>query len=305
MCRAFFCAVIPRFRYGRTMIVAVVFYLALVWGANFIFMKWAVEYISPGQIVLVRVIPGFLVVLAFGVLTRQFRREHLRYAHHFLVMGCLAASFYYYAFAVGTSLLPSGIAGVISGAVPIFATIAGVIFLRDEPLGARKAAAILIGFVGIVLLARPFGSAISATTPEGVLYMVAGSLSFGASFVYARKFLSPLGIGATALAAYQLGFAILIQFAVTDVPDLRPLAADPLAFWSLLLGVGVFGTGGAFMGYYYIVDRLGVFRASAVTFLPPVVALFIGAVLVNEPITALDYIASALILGGVLLLRRR
>ena len=89
---------VPGFFYTHTMIAATLIYLALVWGANFIFMKWAVEYITPGQIVLARVVLGFLVVLAYGMATRQFRREHFRYTHHFIAMACLAASFYYYAY---------------------------------------------------------------------------------------------------------------------------------------------------------------------------------------------------------------
>lgn len=41
--------------------------LGVIWGSNFIFMKWAVEYISPSQIVLLRVVFGFLPIFLFAL----------------------------------------------------------------------------------------------------------------------------------------------------------------------------------------------------------------------------------------------
>ena len=36
--------------------------LGVIWGSNFIFVKWAAEHVSPGQIVLLRVVFGFLPI---------------------------------------------------------------------------------------------------------------------------------------------------------------------------------------------------------------------------------------------------
>lgn len=44
---------------------------------------------------------------------------------------------------------------------------------------------------------------------------------------------------------------------------------------------------------------MGAVRASGVTYLPPVVALLIGCLLVGEPLRPLDVIAMSAILGGV------
>ena len=58
--------------------------LELIWGSNFLFMKWASETISPEQITLLCVLCGFLPVLVYAAVRRDFRRSHLRFAHHFL-----------------------------------------------------------------------------------------------------------------------------------------------------------------------------------------------------------------------------
>jgi drug/metabolite transporter (DMT)-like permease len=84
--------------------------LGVCWGSNFIYMKWAGAFISPGQISLLRVLFGFAPLAALAWHQRAIRVGRIRYLHHFAVMAALAAAFPYFAMAQGTTLLPSGIA---------------------------------------------------------------------------------------------------------------------------------------------------------------------------------------------------
>jgi len=277
--------------------------LGLIWGTNFIFMKWAAEWITPTQIVFLRVLFGFLPILAFALARRSLSWSHLRYSHHFLVMSLMATSIYYYAFAKGTSLLLSSVAGMLSGAIPLFSFITAWLFLRAEPLNARTAFGILLGFIGVILIARPWNSLAAGVDASGVLYMIAGSLSVGCSFVYARRFITPLGLSPLALSTYQIGFALVLITLVTDMHGIAHISLDPVALAGVILGLGLAGTGVAYILYYYIVQRLGALAASGVTYTPPVVALLIGTLLVGEPIELLDLLAMLLILGGVYVLQ--
>lgn len=81
--------------------------------------------------------------------------------------------------------------------------------------------------------------------------------------------------------------------------------ADLHAAAGLIVGLGLLGTGLAYILYYYLVEKLGVISAASVTYLPPVVALLIGALIVGEPLGLADYAATGLILLGVVLLNRR
>lgn len=279
--------------------------LGVIWGSNFIFMKWAVEYITPLQIVLARVILGFLPIFIYAVARGHLRVSHLKHSAHFVVMACLAAAIYYYGFARGTSLLPSGIAGAISGAIPLFSVVAAVIFLGDEKLDRRRAMGVLVGFLGVITIARPFEVGAGSSAAEGVVFMVLGSLSLGLSFVYARRFITPLRLPAAALATYQLGFASLILLVLTPFDGIDAVVVDTRALLGLVIGLGLLGTGVAYILYYYIVDKLGAVSASSVTYLPPVVALLIGGLLVGEPLDLIDFAATVLILGGVFLVHRR
>jgi drug/metabolite transporter (DMT)-like permease len=278
--------------------------LGLIWGSNFIFMKWASETVTAGQITLLRVLFGFLPVLVYGAIREAFDRHHLRYLPHFLVMSLIATSVYYFAFAAGTSLLPSGVAGALSGAIPLFSFLSAAVFLRSEQITLVRLLGILIGFSGVLLIARPWATT-SAVDMTGVLYMLLGSASVGLSFVYAKKFLSDLDIPPVALTTYQIGLALLTLTIVTDLDGITAITGDPKAMIGLVIGLGILGTGVAYILYYFIVDHLGAITASSATYIPPVVALAIGWLLVKEPLDILDAAAVLLILTGVAVLRSR
>lgn len=273
--------------------------LGVIWGSNFIFMKWAAELISPLQVTLLRVLFGFLPILIFALYRRELHLSDLRHWPHFVVMSILATAFYYYAFAKGAHLLPSSVAGMLSGAIPLFTFVLTALFLKQEPVTAKKLAGIALAFLGVLLIAAPWRSGDGQLNLSGVVYMVLGSLSLGSSFVYARRFMANLGISPLALATYQVGFALLILAVTTPLTGLGNIGHSALALTGLVFGLGLMGTGVAYVLYYYIVQTMGSVPASAVTYLPPVVALLIGCLLVGEPLRTMDLLAMNAILGGV------
>lgn len=279
--------------------------LGLIWGTNFLFMKWASVYLSASQIVFLRVLFGFLPLLAGALLTGALKWRHLRHAHHFMVMALLATVIYYYAFAKGSSLLASGVAGMLSGAIPLVSFVCAWILLRQERPTTRMLAGIVGGFVGVLLIAQPWRASDAGVDPIGVAYMLAGSLSVGCSFVYARRFLSNLDMSPLALSTWQIGFALVVIACITDFHGITRVIDDRRASIGLLFGLGLCGTGLAYLLYYFIVGRLGALAASSVTYIPPVVALLMGTMVAGEPLRPVDVVAMATILGGVYLLQRR
>ena len=276
--------------------------LGLIWGSNFVFMKWAAKEITPWQIVLLRVVFGFMPILVFALAQRALRWEHIRYAHHFAVMSLLATAVYYFAFAKGTALLPSSIAGLLSGAIPLFTFICAWLFKSEEHINMIKAAGVGLGFLGVLLIARPWSN-VGTVDIRGVAYMLAGSMSVGCSFVYARKFISPLKLPAVALTTYQIGLAMVFLLLVTSLRGIEAVFDDTRAWIGLIVGLGLCGTGLAYVIYYYIVDNLDAVAAAGVTYIPPVVALLIGVFLVGDTIHPLGYVAMILILSGVAVLQ--
>lgn len=277
--------------------------LGIIWGTNFLYVKWAAQIITPSQIVFLRVLFGFLPVFVLALSQRQIQRSHLKHVHHFLVMSLLATTVYFYCFARGTALLNSGIAGALSGSIPIFSALATFLFLKEEKINFLKSIGILIGFTGVLVIAKPWSTAELSLNIEGIFFMALGSLSVGVSFVYAKKFLAGVAIPAAAMTAYQMLFALLSMAVVTDLKDISLILNDTKSLIGVVIGLGVIGTGLAYILYYLIVKNLGAVMASSVTYIPPVIALFVGLLIAGEAIAATDWIGMIVILFGVYVLR--
>jgi drug/metabolite transporter (DMT)-like permease len=278
-------------------------FLALCWGMTFLFNKTASSLISPMQVVTVRVIMGFLPVLAFAMARKVLHWQHLRHTHHFFVMSLLAATVYYLAFAKGISLLPSSVAGMLSGVIPMFSFIAAAIFLRSEPVNIRSIIGLLFGFAGVLIIAKPWESGAFGIDLMGGVYVAIGSGCVGLSFVYVRKFLSPLGISPIALCTYQLGISAVTLLLICDFSGMDAIFTNWKIATGLFIGLGMFGTGIAYMCYYFLIGKLGAVKTAGVTYIPPVIGLLTGSLILDEPVSATDIVATAMILSGVFIIQ--
>jgi drug/metabolite transporter (DMT)-like permease len=275
--------------------------LGLVWGSNFLFMKWAVALIAPAQVVFLRVLFGFLPVLGLALYKRALRWTDLRHWRHFAAMSVMATSFYYYAFVKGTALLPSGVAGMLSGVTPLLTYGLAALGLRSEPLSVRKLAGIILGFFGVMLVAQPWTNGHAAIDLGSVAYILLGSFSLASSFVYARRFMVNLGIQPIALSTYQIGCALLTLAIITPYAGMLRISTNTTATAGLIGGLGLCGTGLAYVLYYYIVSQTSAVFASAVTYLPPLVALALGHLLAHESLVPSERAAIFVISCGVAL----
>ena len=140
--------------------------LGVFWGSNFIYMKLASNLLSTTQIVFFRVLFGFLPVLIYSWLSGALAWSQLKYIGHYFVMALIATTFYYYFFVKGTSLLLSGVAGAISGSIPLFTFILAVIFLKEEKVSTQRVIGVLVGLFGVFLIAGPSGQELLHNQPR-------------------------------------------------------------------------------------------------------------------------------------------
>lgn len=279
--------------------------LGLIWGSSFIYMKLASQSISAAQIVLLRVLFGLIPIALYAVLTGAVKVSHIRYSGHFLVMAVVGTIGYYYGFAKGTSFLSSGVAGALSGLTPILCFVLALVFLRNEKVNRYKALGIGCGFLGVFLIAGPTGSDISSANIQGALYNLMGSVSVGGAFVYAKKYVLPLNIPISAVITYQLGISLVILVLFVDLKGIGAIWNDLYIAAGVIFGLGVLGTGIAFIIYYYIIKRMGAVSASAVAYIPPVIAMAIGVFIVGEKITPTEYLGAGIIFLGLILLNKK
>lgn len=277
--------------------------LGIIWGSNFLFMKMAVAMLEPMQVVCLRVICGSVPILAYALARGELKFGHWKRAHHFIIMSLLANVLPFFFFVKGTQSLASGIAGVISGTIPLMTFLLTILLLPGEKPDYRRLAGVALGLAGVALVADTSGAAVAGGSARGAVFVLLGSASYALAMVYARKFLTPLKMGAVPLAAYQTMAAAVMLFLATPLNGASEIFHAPAVLWSLVLGLGLAGTGVAFVMYYFLIERLGAVTASSVYYIPPLVALFAGAVFMNESVSRGQGLGTALILAGIYLAR--
>src|SRR5436189_3284111 len=96
-----------------------------------------------------------------------------------------------------------------------------------------------------------------------------------------------------------------VVFATPPAAPSRPyIRFRPLSLFAVI-ALGAIGTGVAYTLYYYVMNTLGAVRAAGVTYLVPVTAVFWGALVLHEEVSASVIAGMVVILAGILLVNLR
>ncbi|MEU4219403.1 DMT family transporter [Actinoplanes sp. NPDC026623] len=277
--------------------------LALLWGSGFLWIKLSLRGFTPIQIVLVRLALGALV-LALVALARGLRFPTGRVIWgHLFVAALVANAIPYTLFGIGEGTVGSNVAGVINATTPLWTVLVAFLAGTDRTISPRRGAGLALGFAGTLLIFTPWDSA-GEIASWGGLAILAASASYGISFVYMGRFLTNRGIPALMLSASQLAAgAVLMVFTL-------PFGGLVAPHWRLdaiasLLILGIFGTGLAYVLNYRLIADEGPTAASTTTYLLPLVAVGLGALVVDETVTLAMTAGMVVVLGGVALVQRR
>src|SRR5438132_1500489 len=277
--------------------------LALIWGASFLFIKVADEDMSAAMLVLTRSVSGLLTLGLVFAATRQspVPAGTGRRLPTYLVMGVFGSLLPWAGFAFGELYISSALASIINATTPLWTAVFAYWVTPAERPSALNYLGVAIGFLGTGILIAPdlIGQPLRATT-IGTLAVAAAAASYAVAALFQRRRLrgvSPLQVG-----FWQLALTTPLALAVAS-PTIGATHLSPVSVAAMLfLGVG--GSGIAYLLYYFMMNTLGATRATTVTFLLPVTAVFWGARLLRESITIPILAGMAVILLGVFLTSR-
>jgi drug/metabolite transporter (DMT)-like permease len=249
------------------------------------------------QIVLGRMVAGAAVMLAILALGGHHLPREVAPWAHLAVMAVVANIAPYFFFGWGIERIASGLAGVLNATTPLF-TVVFALTTRSERLSAVRMAGLLLGFVGVVILAAPWRTTALGGSLPAVGACLLGSACYAASYVYARRFLTGRGFSALALSTGQMAAGAVLLVLATPIVARNPVTLTPTVIASVLV-LGILGTGVAYVLNYRLIADEGAIAASTVTYLLPVVAVVLGALILNEPLTWHLLAGGAIVLVGV------
>ncbi|HAT44970.1 MAG TPA: hypothetical protein DCS90_07685 [Ktedonobacter sp.] len=281
----------------------VLFILAALWGASFLFIKVAIEDMTPLTLVAVRLVLGSLGLLLVLPFKPSIMSGWQRRLWGFFVVAIFNAVIPYLAISWGEVYIPSGMAAILNATTPLVVVIVSHWWPGGERLTWRRASGVLIGFLGVGLLVGP--TAFTTTSSNlflfGALLVFIGSASYAFGSLFALRMLSGLpmmqpAIGQTAMGAVILAPIATIAFILQPQQTLHiPLGLALGSAAALALG----GTSLAYICYYWLIVRVGPTRTLIVTYLLPCTALIYGALLLHEPVGVNAIGGLALVLTGI------
>jgi drug/metabolite transporter (DMT)-like permease len=277
--------------------------LALIWGSSFFFIKLGVHDMSPSTLVLARAGAGAVTLaLVFAVLRQTpFPTGTRARLWPFVGMAVFGSAIPWLAINFGELSISSALASIFNATTPLWTAVFAYWVTPGERPSGLNYAGVAIGFLGTAILLAPglIGQPLKATT-IGSLAVAGAAASYAVAALLQRRRLrgvSPLQIG-----FWQLTLTAPIALAAA-LPSIGSTHLTPPSIAAIAaLGAGASGIG--FLLYYFMMNTLGATRATTVTFLLPVTAIFWGAALLHESITAPMIIGMVVILLGVYLTSR-
>ena len=166
---------------------------------------------------------------------------------------------------------------------------------RRRP-STRLVASLVIGFAGLGVLTLPMWREGLRGDLAGVAAVVLAAVCWGGGSVWLKR--RPVEVDSVALAGLQqifggIGFLAMVVIMAEPLPTPTPQA------WAAWVYLMLFGSVFAFTCFMYAVKVLPTTLVSTYTYVNPVIAVFLGWLLLSEPITGYTFAGSVLIIGGV------
>jgi drug/metabolite transporter (DMT)-like permease len=267
--------------------------LATLWGSSFTFIKVSLEGLTPGQLVLTRLVLGALVLTSVAALRKVPLPRSAAVWGHIAAAALFGNVLPFLALSYGEQSAGAGFAGVIIGCTPLLTLTLAAMVLPTERATARKAVGLAAGFAGVVVVIGPWHDTLGSVGRQ--LACLGAAASYAIGFVYVRKYISPRKLPSLALAASQLIAAAALQAVATPFLPWHAPHLNARAATSIVL-LGLLGTGLAYVIYFRLINDVGATTASAVNYVVPVTAVLIGAILLGETVTW------NLVVGGLIVL---
>ncbi|MBN2226033.1 MAG: DMT family transporter [candidate division Zixibacteria bacterium] len=282
---------------------AILLTVAVLWGASFVGTKMALAYLTPTEIIAIRLLLGVLslrIILAF----KKSRWSPGRGDIAILLFSSAVLGFHFWIQAVGLNYTTATNTGWLIATVPVFIAAASAVFLREK-ITPRRTVGIILAAVGVILLVskgrlhrldwlQSFGDwLILASCVTWTVYtIVTRNISRRVNTLVLTYYLMLLPM--VFLVAYCLGTSSVDTFITLPLPIIL-----------VLLFLGVLCLGVAHWLWVEGLARKGATDAGVFIYLEPLVTTAVAVPVLQEQVGLFTVVGAAMIIGGVYIVERR
>lgn len=277
--------------------------LGLVWGCSFIFIELGLEFLTPFGVAFVRCALGAITLLTVVKVRKISLPKERSTWQKLWIVALLLNVVPGILFAFAQQYVTSVLAGIINATTPLMTMVFMLLLFREQKLKSEQIIGLFIGAFGVMVVLGIW-KGIGDNQLLGVLALLLAVSCYGFSFPFTIRNIVPLGLKPEAAATVQLCMAaitLLPLYLFDGISDdnfqLTPILA--------MLALGVLGSGFAYIWNFSIIAAAGGSIASTVTYITPVVAVFVGWLFLGEPITWHEIVGAVLVIIGAAITQGR
>lgn len=266
------------------------------WGIPYFFIRVAVEDFSTPTIVFARVAIGALVLIPFAIHQKALLPA-LKAWPWVLAFAFIEMVGPWYLITEAEQSISSGLAGLLIATVPFFAVLIAYFFMGDRTVFHPKTVlGLVIGFVGVFLLVG-IDSFAGHVDPLQVGLVVIAAIGYAVAPALASVKLGTVPTSGVIALSMLIVAAVYVWPMSLNLP--AEIAAKPAAeSWIALVVLGLVCSAIAFVIFFKLILEIGSARATLITYLNTAVALVLGILFLNEPLTTGIAIGFPLVLAG-------
>ncbi len=277
--------------------------VCIVWGTTYLFIRIALDTIPPLLLTASRFVIAGLIMLGIARLRGEALPRDRRTLANLALIGFLMVGVGNLSVVWAEQWVPSGMAALLVATAPFWMAIIEAFRMGGERLDLRGGFGMAIGFAGVAMLVMPGGSggAWSVAFLLGALAIQVGGICWQLGSAHGKYNLRHVPLLSSAALQMLFGglFCTVVGFAIGEGPR---FALTPRTFAALAY-LTIFGSVVAYSAYVFALAHMRTTHTSLYAYVNPVVAVFLGWLILDEPLTWMSVAAMVVILLGVALVQ--
>ena len=274
--------------------------LSLIWGTTWYALKISLnEGMIPAYAVGIRFIFGGLIFWLLMLVRKEKLPLSKRAISIYLWFGAFNFGISYTLTYWGTQYIYSNLSSILWASFPIFTTLIAHFYLPDERLNKKKVFSLLLGILGTVLIISQNDAIGGENVVLGTLVVLLAIIVAAWPNAYLKKYKNVVNTFQLNAVSQSIGGIFLFTYAALTKPG-------PAMIWTqtnilATIYLIIFGSVLTFSLYFWLFQYLTLTQITYVAFFPPIIAIFVGWILLDEQLSALIMVGAILIILGALL----
>lgn len=273
--------------------------IALIWGTTFLGIRLAVESIPPWYVAGLRQLLAGIILFAILLFSKQMKWIGWSNFRNQMVLASLMLIVANGMTTVAEEQLTSSLASLISASSPLLVFLLSI-FFNLQKFTLRGLFGVILGFSGIVLIFKDgLADLLHEEFRMGIIYMFFAIFGWAFGTIYTKK-INHVAQNIKLNLFYQFTFAGIVQiifgFISSGEPDIAAWSAKSILATVYL---AIFGSVIAFFAFHSALKKITPTQISILSYINTIIAIFLGWLILNEPVSLTFLAATFLIICGV------